>query len=280
MLLAGFTHKRWLLFFSTLLFSTVLPAQVTIEGNILKEDNDPVPFATIRLLNHTEGVMSDAAGFFSLHLHALKNADTLLISSVGYEPLKIPAQKALGKKSYVLKSFAKKMEPVVVRSFGKEDMAGAKTDIIGYFRGWNTNNTGGEIGRGIYVPHKEYLVSKVRFKIFSTCDTCIIRLRIREFNTGFPGKELLKDSVALIFYKARVADKTYDFDISKYNLILNKENIFVSFEVIKGSSGTSNCSLAFAGSDPGTYIYKPSGEGIWSMTNDYAIYMKVFFRYE
>lgn len=277
---SGAFVKVRIVFLCILLQSSVLLAQVRIEGNILEEDSQPVPFASVKLSNHTEGVISDASGFFSLRLFSIKNTDTLLISSVGHETLKIPVLKAPQKGQYILKAYAKKMETVVLRSFGKEDMAGAKSDIVGYFRSWNTNNTHGEIGRSIYVPHKEYLVSKVRFKIFSTCDTCIIRLHVREIHNGFPGKELLKDSVAQVFYKAQVADKTYDFDLSKYNLILNKENIFVSFEVLKGSSGTKDCSLSFVGSEPGTYIYKSSENGTWSMTYDYAIHLKVFFRYD
>lgn len=269
---------------SLLLFSLLQPvllySQVKIEGKVLEEHNNPVPYATVKLLNHTEGVISDASGFFTLHLNGLKNSDTILISSIGYEPLKIPALKVAKKGQYILKAYSKKMETVVVRSFGKEDVAGAKTDNVGYFRSWNTNHTGGEIGRSIYVPHKEYQLSRVRFKIFSSCDTCIVRLHIREFNGGLPGYELLRDSVALTLIKASVADKMYDFDLLKYNLILKKENIFVSFEVLKGSSGTKNCSFSFVGSEPGAYLYKSSESASWTMTDDYAIHLKVFFRYD
>lgn len=268
------------LYFFLLLHPVLLFSQVKIEGKILEENNNPVPYATIKLLNHTEGVISDASGLFTLWLNTLKNSDTLLISSIGYEPLKIPALKAVKKGQYILKAYSKKMEPVVVRSFSKEDVAGAKTDNVGFFRSWNTNHTGGEIGRSIYVPHKEYQVSKVRFKIFSSCDTCIVRLHIREFNGGLPGYELLRDSVALTLIKASVADKMYDFDLLKYNLILKKENIFVSFEVLKGSSGTQPCSFSFVGSDPGVYLYKSTEDGAWNMADYYAIYLKVFFRYD
>lgn len=255
-------------------------SQVKIEGRVLEEHNYPVPYATVKLLNHSKGMVSDTAGFFSLRLYALKNTDTLLISSVGYESLKIPALKAAKKGQYILKASSKKMEAVVVRSFGKEDVAGAKLNQVGYFRSWNSSNTGGEIGREIYVPYKEYQVSKVRFKIFSSCDTCIIRLHIREFKAGVPGGELLTDSVALTLVNASVADKSYDFDLLKYNLVFNKENIFVSFEVLKGSSAAQNCSLSFVGSEPGSYIYKSSEAANWNITDDYSIHLKVFFRYD
>lgn len=255
-------------------------AQVKIEGVVLQENNSPVPYASIKLLNHQEGIVSDNNGNFQLKVLSIKNSDTLLISSVGYETLKIPLQKAAKKDKYILKAYSQKMEAVIVRSFGKEDIAGAKKDIVGFYRSWNKDNTGGEIGRSVYVPHKEYLISRVRFKVFSTCDTCIIRLHIREMINDNPGRELLQDSVATIFYSANVADKTYDFDLAKYNLILNNENIFVGFEVLKGSSKDKYCSLSFVGSEPGTYIFKSAENGIWSSINDYSIHLKVFFRYD
>jgi hypothetical protein len=173
------------------------------------------------------------------------------------------------------------MEAVIVKSFGKEDIAGAKVETVGYYRSWNTDKTGGEIGRTINVPHKEYQVSKVRFKIYSSCDTTIIRLHIREIKNGHPGQEILKNSVEQTILKANVADKAYEFDLNPYNIILKKQDIYVRFEVLKGSKkDQSNCSLSFVGSEPGTYIYKSRLFDDWNYINDYAIFMKVFFKYD
>ncbi len=261
-------------------FSNTVHAQGKIEGQVVEENDTPIPYASVKLADHNEGIVSDTAGRFLLRIHGASKNDTIIISSIGFEPLKIPVANVAKKGRYILKSFSTKMESVVVRSFGKEDIAGAKTDIVGYYRSWSTTNKGGEIGRAIHVPHKEYQVSRVRFKLFSTCDTAIVRLHIREMNGLSPGKELLQDSVALPFYNTAVAGKTYDFDLSKYNLILNRKEIFVSFEVLKGSSGSEYCSLSFAGSEQGRYIYKTSKNEEWDYTDDYTIYLKVFFRYD
>ncbi len=256
-------------------------AQPAIEGKVLEDNNAPVPFATIKLLERSSGIVSDATGYFSLPARGLKQNDTLLITSVGYETLKIPARSALQIHAFILKPYSKKMETVIVRSFGKEDVAGAKSETVGYYRSWSTNKTGGEIGRPIIVPHKEYQLSKVRFKIYSSCDTCTIRLHIREFTDGRPGAEILRDSVAQTIKKAAVADKAYEFDLGKYNIILAKQHIFVSFEVLKGTRTDSTaCSLSFVGSEPGSYQYKTRMSDGWTTTEDYAIFMKVFFKYD
>lgn len=258
----------------------LLQGQIKIEGNVIESDNHPIPHASVKLTNHTEGIVCNQEGFFSFHVNKIKASDTLIISSVGYESLTLSALSAIKKGKFILKPFSKNMETVVVRSFGKEDVAGVKTEKVGFFCGWNASNKGAEIGRAVHVPHKEYQVSKVRFKIYCSCDTAIIRLRIREMNGQLPGKELLVDSVASIFKHAAVADKTYDFDLMKYNLILKKKEIFVSFEVLQANTEGKECSMAFAGSEQGSYLIKPYSTGDWRITDDYTIHLKVFFRYD
>jgi hypothetical protein len=263
-----------------MMFPTQAFSQMMVKGKVTEEDTDPIPYASVKLMHHTSGIVTDTAGNFKLTVPSSKQNDTIIISSVGYESLKIPVRSAIKKQAFILKTSAAKMDAVIIKSFGKESIAGAQSEIVGYFRSWNTGKTGGEIGRSIYVGHKEYLVSKVRFKIYSNCDTCVIRLHIREFKNGQPGADLLLENIEQTILKANVADKAYEFDLSKYNIQLSKENIFVSFEVMGGSNANySDCSIAFVGSEPGVYIYKSRYYDDWSFTEDYAIFMKVFFKY-
>lgn len=277
--------KKHFLFVVGLTVSILIPAlaapQFIIKGRVTEENETPIPYASVKLMHHSSGIVSDTAGNFKLVVPSSKQNDTIVISSIGYESLLIPVRNAVKKPGFILKTSNQKMDALVIKSFGKEDIAGARSEIVGYFRSWNTGKTGGEIGRNINVPHKEYQVSKVRFKIYSSCDTCIIRLHIREFNNRLPGADLLRDTIEKTIFKADVADKAYEFDLSQYNTILYKENIFVSFEVMGGSNANySNCSLAFVGSEPGTYIYRNRFYDDWSYTEDYAIFMKVYFKYD
>jgi hypothetical protein len=273
-------HIKFFALLSLIFIAAQLPAQIKIQGHVVQENDGPVPFASVKLLNYNEGAVTDKDGHFVLQLAALRQKDSILITCVGYESIKISLPAASKEKKFILRTASKKMEAIVVRGFKKEDVAGAKSDNVGYYRSWNTNHSGGEIGRTVLVPYEEYLVSKVQFKIYSSCDTCTIRLRLREFVNGHPGDELLPDSVGKTFIKAYVPDKVYDFDLSKYNLVLTEENIFVSFEVLGGSlNGNSNCSFSFVGTEPGTYIYKTKEESPWTSTNDYSIHLKVFFRH-
>ena len=277
--------KKISLLFSILFATSLLQvyAQSVIKGKILfAKDARPIAFASIKLLNYNAGSVSDASGNFSLVVHSVKQTDTLMISSVGYENLKIPAQKAMLLSEFKLQEAQKTLEGVVVRSFRKEEIAGAKSEVVGYFRSWNTDNTGGEIGRTFLPGHKEYQIAKVRFKVYNTYDTCIIRLHVREVtNTGQPGRELLRDSITQIINKSPAAEKPYEFDLNKYNLVLSQQNIFVSFEVLDGTKTDNTVrSLSFVGSEAGSYFYKSGEYDNWHSSDEYTIYMKLLLKYD
>ncbi|MGC4103910.1 carboxypeptidase-like regulatory domain-containing protein [Ferruginibacter sp.] len=257
-------------------------SQNAVKGKIIyARDGKPAPFASVKLTTASNGIVSDAMGNFSLVVRNLKHADTILITSVGYENLKVPVRQALQQNEFKLQEAQKTMDAVVIKSFSKEEIAGAKTEAVGYFRSWNTENKKGEIGRTFLPGHKEYQVAKVRFKVYNTYDTCIIRLHVREVTNGQPGRELLTDSVAQIIRKSTAAEKPYEFDLNKYNLILSQKNIFVSFEVLDGSKlDKDRSSLSFVGSEEGTYYYKSTENDNWHSSDEYTIYMKLLLRYD
>ncbi|MEO5685135.1 MAG: carboxypeptidase-like regulatory domain-containing protein [Chitinophagaceae bacterium] len=61
------------------------PVRITIQGQVVDENNNPVPFASVQLKDGASGVAADEAGNFSIHAKASPQAIELLVSSVGYE---------------------------------------------------------------------------------------------------------------------------------------------------------------------------------------------------
>lgn len=256
-------------------------AQGVMRGRIMEDDTHPIPFASIRFLNRPGGTVSDADGIFILRSGRPRPNDTLLISSVGFAEVKIPLNRFLRNNRFVLKRELTRMMPVTVRSFRNANVAGARSDRVGYFRSWRTDHTGGEIGREFKFPYREYQLAKVWFKIYSTCDTNILRLHIRDNNEEMPGVEILPYTITKSIYQATDANKVVEFDLEPYNLIMKSKNIFVGIEILKGcSKDSSSCSFSFVGSEPGVYVYKSTSEGIWYSMDDYAIYMRVMFKFD
>jgi TonB-linked SusC/RagA family outer membrane protein len=75
-------RKIVLLFFAMVLCVSMTMAQVrTVTGHVTDDKGDPVPFASVKVLNSKVGTSADATGIFTLKV---KTGDVLVISSTGY----------------------------------------------------------------------------------------------------------------------------------------------------------------------------------------------------
>lgn len=256
-------------------------SQTPIRGNVLyQRDAKPAAAVNIQLLHHIrKATMTNAAGYFSLPVADDEENDTLEISSVGYQSIRLPLYIARNRKEFRLSESVKNLDNVTV--FNKSLVLGATTEKVGYFRSWSYEHTGGEIGRVIETPFNVFKVDKVRFKAANFCDTCLIRLHIREFEDGRPGEELLTDSISLYVNQLTLDGKTPEFDLTPYDLTFTKQRLFVSLEVLHCGLAVkkSSCSFSFAGSEKGRYQYKSKAADGWATTDDYTIFLKLFLRY-
>lgn len=270
--------------FTGFMLCSALPvfAQTGFKGRVIYDkDGQPAAGASIELLKQKKGVYSDRNGYFSLSVSSVAKNDTLQVSMVGYELLKIPVGRAANMDEFVLKEKAKSLQGVTVKTFSTRDVQGSTSESVGFFRSWNTEHTGGEIGRIFRLPYEEYKLDKIRFKVSNMCDTCLIRLRIREVVDEMPGDEILEDSITTTIHKLTLDDKAAEFDISEKNIVFDVPVIFVSFEVLNCRSKTGpSCYFSFAGTEMGDYIFKSKSKTDWRVVkDDYTIYMKLFLRY-
>jgi CarboxypepD_reg-like domain len=255
-------------------------AQAVIKGNVIYEnDAATAGFVTIELVNDkTAKAMSDSKGNFHLYINEAQKKDSLVITAVGYKNLKMPVTEALHKSVFTLTEAIKTIEDVTV--FSKHEEAGAKSEVVGYFRGWDYKNTGGEIGRFFYTPYKKFKIDKVRFKASNTCDSCLLRLHIRYVNNGEPGVEMFHDSISLLVSNLTMDSKISEFDLTPYDYTFRENNYFISIEVLNCGNGKKGfCAYNFAGTEKGLYVYKPTTDSKWEYVNDYTIYLKLFLRF-
>src|SRR5688500_7881732 len=70
------------------IFSSALSFSQPVTGKIIDADSrSPLEFTSVGILKRNKGVICDHTGYFSLTLGDEYNDDTLIISSVGYEPV-------------------------------------------------------------------------------------------------------------------------------------------------------------------------------------------------
>ena len=261
--------------------NSLLFSQTRLKGKVVNiKDGKPVAFATISINKKKANVLSDSYGNFVLSLRDPRNNDSLFITSVGYKSLKLPLYDAVVKNEFALSEQAEDLQNVIIKSYTNEDAVGSRSEITGYFRYWNPERTGGEIGRIFYIDHEDYKLERVRFKVNNQCDTCRIRLHIRELVNDQPGDELLNDSIATEVHRLSFDDKFSEFDLRPYELILKNKALFVSLEVLNCSKRDGQpCSICYIGTEHGNYIYKTRKDSGWEEFSDYSIYLKLFYKY-
>lgn len=262
-------------------FAKPAGAQLIIKGKVIsKKDKRIAAGATISLLKRNRIVITDDAGDFTFRIPFSRSNDSLVISSVGYEELVIAVTDALKKNQFELTERTGILASVIVRSFTTQDVIGTSRESVGYFRNWNIERSGGEIGRVFSIPYDQYKLDKIRFKVSSLCDTCLIRLHIRKMNNNMPEEDLLKDSISLTIRQLTLDDKAPEFDLTPYDIILDKSAFFVGLELVNCKHpGKNDCTFCFVGTEAGTFIYRSGGNYSWEETDAFAIYMKIFMRH-
>jgi carboxypeptidase-like protein len=263
-----------------LLFTVFAHSQDQLEGRIVNEDNQSIPFASVGIKGKRAGIVSDSAGKFKLNLPAfVKPGDSVIISCIGFQPLRTTVKKAVERQQFVLQSLPKNLPEVTLNSFMSSATIGSNNGEFTFYRGWFEQKTGGEIGREIVIPHKKFKLDKIFFKADNTCDTCWIRLHIRKMKGDLPGDELLSDNIIVPFSKLNYADQPA-FDLTEYNVILSEKRIFIGFEVLSCSNTESKTSsLCFIGTEYGNYLYKSYSTSQWEDGPFYNIDISVFLKY-
>jgi len=275
------TTKRISFFFAFVfvIIPVMVHAQVSFKGRVIyKADAAPAAFATIEILHRNVHTLTNFAGNFSLQIPNSKGTDTVVISSVGYQTIRLPLSVAAKRSEFVLSEIVKNMEGVTLRPL----IIGSTSETVGYYRSWNHNRTGGEIGRIFKLPYAKFKLDKVRFKAGNNCDTCLLRVHIRKVVNGMPGEEILPDSISMFVNKLSLDTKVPEFDLTEYDLTITEKEFFVGIEVLNcGNGKNGSCAFNFAGTDKGAYFYRSRGGNEWQATDEeeYTIYLKLFLRF-
>ncbi|MEQ8878388.1 MAG: carboxypeptidase-like regulatory domain-containing protein [Cyclobacteriaceae bacterium] len=85
--------KFYFLFFFYLVTHLIAMAEDFHAVVLDAETGEPLPFSTITIEGTYSGTVSNAEGFFILDVGSLKGDQTIVITHLGYEPLKITVQK-------------------------------------------------------------------------------------------------------------------------------------------------------------------------------------------
>ena len=196
-----------------------------IKGIVLDESNKPIPYVNIWVENENIGATSEENGSFSIHLEDQNKI--LIFSALGFETKKVTVSNA---EKVVLKEIAFQLDEVIIsksRSTVEIEIGGSKNIS-------HTHLSGGV--PWIYAKRFNYSndFSKTPFIkntiIFTTSEikNATFKLRIFEVNKeGAPGLDLLNEDIIVIVKKGKGENK---IDLTKHNLVLPQNGIFIAFE--------------------------------------------------
>lgn len=112
--------------------SIAASAAVVLTGNVSDESGAPIPYAKVSIPAKGDITLTDSAGLLHYRLAALSPADTIIFSSIGYEPYAVSYKDFKTHATVTLKDNPNRLHEVTVlpaktkeKTFGRTSMKGA-----------------------------------------------------------------------------------------------------------------------------------------------------------
>lgn len=117
-------NKNFLFYFLLILFPFVSFSQSkgAISGVVFdRENNEPLPFASITLKNHMIGTLSNENGEFDFYIPVSKRNDTIMVSFIGFSNYEIPVSSVTGKLNIQLQPSNEVLDEVILSKLSPLD---------------------------------------------------------------------------------------------------------------------------------------------------------------
>jgi len=209
-------------------------AQNNFTGTVINQKNlARVPYATVALMKENTGVNADENGIFTLTSFNTRPNDTLVISSVGYESLKIPINSLPSSKEYqlqeklnlpdILVTGNKKWNTVELNHFGN-----CGTDYL------SAQDYTSQIGQYFHSDTSDYLLTEVEICKYAIAiidpDKSIFRVRIYAVDSATDGPSYdITDSII----EVKSPERRVKINLEKYNIYITSHDFFVAIEWLK-----------------------------------------------
>ncbi|GAB2548885.1 carboxypeptidase-like regulatory domain-containing protein [Rufibacter soli] len=233
------------LLLALLLLVSISTQAQRFQGKIVDQKNAPLPYVNIGVVGKNVGTVSSANGEFSLLLPDSLNAQTLLISAIGYAPSKFIVsefkQKHAGQAAIIhLKEQAVALQEVVVRPRKTvTKVVGNTTTSKSIMAGFKSNSLGAEVGIALKIKKPSFL-EKVTFNIAGNqYDTLFLRINVYKMTESGPAKNLLREPIYLNVAKKDIGDGV-TLDLSNRHIYLESD-VLLSLELVRdlGHGGLS-----------------------------------------
>ena len=254
-------------------------------GVILNKQNDsPLPYVNIGILNREIGTVSQSDGKFTLELKEELKNDTIRISSIGFKSVEILVKDIIDIKKPLNISLEEKIselnEVVITAKSFKKKTLGNKTKSKFISTGFSYDQLGAEMGVKINIRKNPTLVDAFNFNIpYNRLSAkSVFRLNFYSINKRKPDVNLLTKNIFVTIEPKQTGEITVD--LKPYDIVLT-DDVIVTLEWVE-TEGENNKGEAIFFSlgilNSGT-LYKKSSQAKFKKYSNMGVGFIIAVRY-
>lgn len=250
--------------FLLLLISPILTVgQTNYKGAIInKRTQEKIPFATVGLMKENIGTNAGEDGFFNLTSNNKKSNDTLIISCIGYETLKLPLEQVTltnTDNSFELTEHLTNLGKIIVTNktvwvtTSLNDFKNCGNSFI-TSSGYQT-----QLAQHFTTPTENSILTDIKICRLSNgilgSEKTIFRIRVYGIDTltKSPKNDLCNETI-----EVKSSSKFIKLDMKKYKIHIPDKDFFIAIEWLKIPYNENNTKMKLNGNEVEHITYKPS----------------------
>ena len=207
------------LYLTFFLITCNIYAQTSINGKVISEDNEPIPYSSIGIKNSNIGTMADENGNYKLIIPNEIN-DNIIFTSIGYRDESKSKVELVENSTIILKYNPISLEPVVINTKKMKDkIIGQKSrPMLTFSKMFDENVPTIEQGN-IFDVYQKTKLKSYNFYIIpsSKFEEITLKVNIYSIKNETPDKILLSEN---ILYRTN-STGWQNIDLTSYGLIFN-----------------------------------------------------------
>lgn len=222
----------------------------TISGTVIsKDDNHPIPYAKIGIINSNYGIQADENGKFQIKLDDISKDKELLVAVAGYKQFRSSVEdfvKTNPHNIYLYEKVTNIQEVVMTPKNYKNKNLGvnSKSKSIMFTPNMEKGNSVVEETAVEFSSNKKLKITKINmnFSRFESTTPIKVRYTIYDEKDGKPNNLILSKDIIATINKDDLDDFTYSLDVTNEKIWLEGK-FFVGIQFI----GQSNGKVALSG---------------------------------
>ena len=244
--------KKIVLIYSLLIYG-IFHSQI-ISGKIFSdENNQPIAFARIGIINESIGSVTDENGNYKIDLSNIDTSKEITVQLGGYVSFvqKIQDFIKLNSHNIILKEKVNEIAEVKIspKTFENKNWGvNSKSKKMGFWytsKGNADDNWLNELAI-LFQNKKRVKIEKININVaqFETEKPVVLNFNIYSNENKRPGKSILSENLSVEITKEKIIDGTFTYDLSDKSIWIDKEDFYISMQIMDGFKGKLGFSAA------------------------------------